>query len=60
MKQEDQITITVSVSTNRVGSRTEREITFDRLEWESMTEKERDEVCLDTMFEMIEWNYVES
>jgi hypothetical protein len=52
--------VTVSVSTNRVGSNTTREIEVDDEEWASMTEAEREEFCKETMFEMISWDYTEN
>lgn len=53
----DDVEIIVSVSTNKVGSKCEETIAFDREDWESMSEQEQEEVCRDEIFQMIEWNY---
>lgn len=53
----DVITVTVYVRTDKIGSRCTREIEFDAEEWADMSESEKDEVCRETMFEMIEWGF---
>ncbi len=53
----DKIKVKVSVSTWKVGSQTETELEFNRDEWEEMSDEERDDICREQMFELIEWNY---
>jgi len=57
MSDNDTIKIMVWVCTNKIGSRSERIIEFDKDEWERIGELGRDEACSETMHEMIEWNY---
>lgn len=53
--------IIVSVSTNRVGSKTERTIDIDDIDLEDVADDERDKVIEDiareTLFDMIDWNW---
>lgn len=49
--------VKVSVSTNRLGSESTRIIEFDKEEWDEMSEKDREETCLEIMYEMIGWDY---
>ncbi len=49
--------IKVTVQTNKVGSKCEEII--DEPDWDEMTDDERENVCMDVMFEMIDWNYSE-
>lgn len=55
--------IKVTVSTNRVGSQTEKEIEIDDDELEDYVEEDRQAIIEDmarnAMFEMIEWNWTE-
>lgn len=53
----DTVKVTVFIRTNNVGSMCEDVIEFDRDEWESMTEEEREEVCRNTAFNMGEWGW---
>ena len=53
----DDIEIIVSVRTDMVGSKAETTISFDREEWEGMSEEEREAACRDEMFNLIEWDY---
>lgn len=56
MEDED-ITIKVWVETNRIGSRNETSFTMPKDEWEEMGEKQRDEICLEALWDLIDWNY---
>lgn len=49
--------ILVRVRTDKVGSDCKAEIEVDAEEWEDMNAQERDELCRNTVFEMIEWGY---
>lgn len=49
--------ITVYVSTDKIGSGCNTEIEVDAKEWEEADSKERDEICKEAMFDMIEWGY---
>lgn len=53
----DDIEVVVYVRTDMVGSKVETTISFDRDEWESMSNKERDDACRDEMFKLISWGY---
>lgn len=53
------IIVVVSVSTDRIGSRCDREIEVDADEWTNMSIQQRDEFCREILFEMIEWTYDE-
>lgn len=53
----DTVKIKVHVSTGKVGSRVGTEIEVDADDWADMDAKERDEMCRDRMFELIEWGY---
>lgn len=49
--------IKVWVCTNKVGSKSVREIEINDDEWNEMEESEKDDICMETMNEMIEWGY---
>jgi hypothetical protein len=53
----DDILVMISVWTDKVGSRSETRVAFDRSEWDAMSEYERNLVCRDEMMEMIDWDY---
>lgn len=53
----DMVKVRVFVQTNRVGSKCEEVIEFDREDWESMSESERTECCMDVMWNMAEWGF---
>lgn len=53
----DVIKVVVSVSTGMVGSTNKDEFKIERSVWESMSEEDRESLCRDTMFNMIDWNY---
>jgi hypothetical protein len=53
------VKIRVYISTNRVGSECSDEIEFDREEWESMSEDEREDACRDAAFNWMEWGWTE-
>ena len=53
------VEVEISVSIGLVGCRQTTTIAFDKDEWESMDDTERDKACMETMFDMIEWNYEE-
>lgn len=52
-----QVKIKVSVGTRKVGSRTDTEIEIDAEDWEDMSEEEREQFCMEAMFEMIDWDW---
>lgn len=52
-------TIKIKVSTRYINSEDSSEITFPKDAWESLTDEERDEVVLETLFEMIDWDWEE-
>lgn len=49
----------VTVKTRNVGSQVTTLIEIDREQWNDMSESEREEFMLESMFELIEWNYEE-
>lgn len=51
---EGTIEIKVYVSTNFVGSEDSTILVFDREDWNSMTWHEKNEACIEAMFEMID------
>lgn len=55
----EQIKIKVWIRTNKVGSKCEDTIEFDKEDWESMSDDEKEEVCRDTAFNMGDWGFEE-
>lgn len=55
----DKIRIRVSISTQKIGSKCVDEIEFERAEWESLTDEEKESECRDTAFSMMEWDWTE-
>lgn len=55
----DIVKITVFIQTNKVGSRCKATIEFDREEWDSMTDEEKEDACRDVAFNMGEWGWNE-
>lgn len=55
----DTITIEVHVRTKVHGSTARRWIEFDREDWATMNTDECDEALMDTVLDMIEWDYEE-
>lgn len=53
----DKITIRVYARTSKIGSDSSTELEFDREEWESMSEEEREDSAREAMFELIEWGF---
>lgn len=53
---DEEITITIKVwaETNRVGSRNETSFTMPKDEWEEMSEKQRDEICQEALWDLID------
>ena len=49
--------IVVNVSNDLVGCKTSKSFLIDAEEWEEMTGRDREEMCRDVMFEMIDWGY---
>lgn len=54
----DVIKVKYSVRTDKVGSKCSDVVEFEREDWESMTEEEREEEMKQHAFDEIEWNYV--
>lgn len=54
---DETITIKGWVSTDKVGSQVDFEVSFDRDEWNDMNLAERDEAMKEHMFDCIEWGY---
>jgi hypothetical protein len=55
----DMIKVRVRISTRKVGSECEDVLEFERAEWESMTDVQRENACRPAAFEMMEWNFEE-
>jgi hypothetical protein len=53
------VKVRVYVGTGVVGSERSRVISFAREDWESMSEKDREEACIETMYELICWGHEE-
>ena len=53
----DTVKVQVWISTNKVGSKCEDTAEFDREEWESMTDDEKDDLCKDTAFNNMDWGW---
>lgn len=53
------MTITVYVATNKLGSKCSHDFEIPDQEWAEMNEAEREKLCLEVMFNMIEWNWQE-
>jgi hypothetical protein len=53
----DKIIVTVTVSTNRVGSQCKEIVQVDREDWEGMSNRDRDEFTREIMFGMIDWGW---
>lgn len=53
----DTVKIKVRISTNKVGSECSNIIEFDREDWESMSEAEREEAMHDEVWNMAEWGW---
>ena len=52
-------TIIIHVSNGLNGCDRKRELEIPDEDWEEMTEKQRDELMLDELFDMIEWTWYE-
>jgi len=50
-------TITVRVSTNMVGSECERSFDIDQEDLDNMTTEEIDEMCMEKVQDLINWDY---
>lgn len=55
----DVVKVEITVKTNKIGSKASRTIDFDKEVWEEMTHDDKEEVCRETMQEMIEWDWNE-
>jgi hypothetical protein len=55
----DTVKIRVYASTKFVGSKDSTVVEFDREDWDNMTGRERDDACLETLFDLINWGYDE-
>lgn len=55
----DEIEISITVSTDKVGSECKDSLIVDREDWENMSDDEKDEECKETAFQMIDWSYEE-
>ena len=55
----ENITITISVRTNKVGSDCHVTFNYPKDEWEDMDERERNDFCWETLLQsgLIDWNY---
>lgn len=53
----DNIKVTISIHNGLVGCTLKRDVSFDREEWDWLTETEKDEACLEEVMNMIEWGY---
>lgn len=56
----EMIKIIVYLNTNKVGSKVTKSFETEKADWESMSDEEKDELCKETMEEMIEWGWYES
>lgn len=55
----DIVKIKVSISTQKVGSECVYEIEVEREAWDAMSDEEKDEVCREAAFSMMEWYWSE-
>lgn len=55
----EQVRVKVTVCTKKIGSECEDEIEFDREDWDSMSEQEREQACFESVWNMAEWNWRE-
>ena len=62
MFEDDNIEITISVRTNKVGSKSQQTITIPREEWDEMNDHEREQYMLEILLtsDLIEWDYEET
>jgi len=51
------VKIRVWIATNRVGSRVEDTVEVDAAAWAAMSEDEREALCMDVAFEMVDWGF---
>jgi len=56
---KDIVKIKVWISTNKVGSECSDVVEFDREEWESMSDKDKEDVLQDAAFNYMEWGWEE-
>jgi len=53
----EEVTVTVRVGTGYSGITPTSEFDMDREAWEAMSVKEQESLCLDEVFELIDWGY---
>lgn len=53
----EKVKIKVFVSTNKVGSKTERIIEVDRDEYDEMLPLDIEDMCKEVMYDMIIWDF---
>jgi hypothetical protein len=53
----EQVQIEISVRTNKVGSESKQIIQFDKEDWDDMGGDERQELMLEELFNMIDWDW---
>lgn len=53
----DTVKVKVWVHTNKIGSECHDIVEFDREEWESMTDDEKDDICKDAAFNNMDWGW---
>lgn len=49
--------IRVTAHTDRVGSSSSTEFEMDEEEWNSYSDQEKEEICLDSLWNLIDWNW---
>lgn len=53
----EKVKIEISARTNKVGSQAKRVVEFDKEEWDEMDGDERQEVMLEELFNLIDWDW---
>lgn len=56
---KDTVKIKVWISTNKVGSKCSDVVEFDREEWESMSDKDKEDALQYAAFDYMEWGWEE-
>lgn len=57
MSESDIVKVSWYIATNKVGSECRGVAEFDREEWESMSDSEKEEVVQEVAFEWMEWSW---
>ncbi len=52
-----EIKVKVTIQTDMVGSKCTDILEIDQSEWDEMTDRQKDEYCKESAFQMMEWGY---